>query len=428
MSEAKRPIKVFLCHASADKPTVRELYLRLKKDGVDAWLDEENLFPGQDWRDVIEETVRTSDIVLVCLSSQSITKEGFVQKEIRIALDKADEKPQDTIFVIPARLEECIVPKRLAGLHWVDLFEDAGYDKLLKALRAPTPFSFSRESSIKNLSKRATISAFIIIGIVVTFLSAVYKIGVSATPTPTIEASETVITPSTVPTITPTDIILSPQPTFTSVSVTNMPLPTFTPVPVAIGKDWMAGCISSLWRTYPSDIQTIERGDGCWKEPLYVFSAENGDLDFFAERGKGSTEIFGLFAPLPENGTVKFTVRIRRLVNVDLWMGIFPEPDVASQGFLLTIPNGNVTSRVIVQKDPFTYETIQGTQLLNQENGYSISFTFTTLSASGSVNPYVFVWNPVSIPSAQKWLFLGYKGFIGSYHIDGTFLSFELKE
>jgi len=41
MLEEKRPLKVFLCHASADKPAVRELYLRLKKDGVDryAWLD-----------------------------------------------------------------------------------------------------------------------------------------------------------------------------------------------------------------------------------------------------------------------------------------------------------------------------------------------------------------------------------------------------
>ena len=29
MTEPKRPLKVFLCHASADKPAVRELYLRL---------------------------------------------------------------------------------------------------------------------------------------------------------------------------------------------------------------------------------------------------------------------------------------------------------------------------------------------------------------------------------------------------------------
>ncbi|MEK6751149.1 MAG: hypothetical protein AABZ00_02695 [Chloroflexota bacterium] len=108
-------------------------------------------------------------------------------------------------------------------------------------------------------------------------------------------------------------------------------------------------------------------------------------------------------------------------------MGIFPEPDVASQGLLMTILNGNVNRRSIVQKDPFTYETIQGTVVLDQGNGFSISFTFTTLSARSRVNPSVFITNQVSIPSAQKWLFLGYKGLRGSYRIEGTFLNFELK-
>ncbi len=39
-----RPLKVFLCHASGDKPAVRELYHKLTAEGwVDPWLDEEKL-------------------------------------------------------------------------------------------------------------------------------------------------------------------------------------------------------------------------------------------------------------------------------------------------------------------------------------------------------------------------------------------------
>ena len=34
-----RPLRVFLCHAHADRDAVRALYSRLTKDGVDAWLD-----------------------------------------------------------------------------------------------------------------------------------------------------------------------------------------------------------------------------------------------------------------------------------------------------------------------------------------------------------------------------------------------------
>ncbi len=39
----KRPLKVFLCHAHADRDLVRALYTRLTHDGVDAWLDKEKL-------------------------------------------------------------------------------------------------------------------------------------------------------------------------------------------------------------------------------------------------------------------------------------------------------------------------------------------------------------------------------------------------
>ena len=35
----KHPLKVFLCHAHADRDAVHELYTRLTKDGVDAWLE-----------------------------------------------------------------------------------------------------------------------------------------------------------------------------------------------------------------------------------------------------------------------------------------------------------------------------------------------------------------------------------------------------
>ena len=45
----KRPLKAFLCHAHADRDTVRGLYARPTKDGVDAWLDKEKLLLGQDW-------------------------------------------------------------------------------------------------------------------------------------------------------------------------------------------------------------------------------------------------------------------------------------------------------------------------------------------------------------------------------------------
>lgn len=128
-------LKVFLCHASEDKSIIRTLHARLHADGFQPWLDEENLLPGQNWQREITKAVKQSDVVLVCLSSDSINKTGYMQKEIREVLDVADLQTEDAIFVIPVKLEECGVPDRLAKWQWVNLFENNGYEQLVRALR-----------------------------------------------------------------------------------------------------------------------------------------------------------------------------------------------------------------------------------------------------------------------------------------------------
>lgn len=130
-----RKLWAFLCHASADKTAVRQLHKRLSLNNVNPWLDEKDLLPGQDWNFEIARAVRSADVVLACLSKHSVTKEGFVQKEMRLALELADEKPEGTIYFIPVRLEECQVPERLKRWHWVDYYEPDGYSKLLASLR-----------------------------------------------------------------------------------------------------------------------------------------------------------------------------------------------------------------------------------------------------------------------------------------------------
>lgn len=133
-----RPLRVFLCHSSADKPAVRELYQKLRVESwIQPWLDEEELFPGMDWNMEIEKAIEATDVILVCLSNNSITKEGYVQREIRIALDYADYKPEGTLFIIPIRLEDCVPPKRLARWQYADYFEgqrERGFERLSTSL------------------------------------------------------------------------------------------------------------------------------------------------------------------------------------------------------------------------------------------------------------------------------------------------------
>src|SRR3982074_3375817 len=105
MPQSTNNLQVFLCHATEDKEVARELYFRLSHDGFDPWLDEKKLLGGQDWNLEIKKAERKSDIIVVCLSPRSVSKRGFVQKEIKDALDIADEQPEGSIFIIPLILE-----------------------------------------------------------------------------------------------------------------------------------------------------------------------------------------------------------------------------------------------------------------------------------------------------------------------------------
>ncbi|WKZ35353.1 MAG: SUMF1/EgtB/PvdO family nonheme iron enzyme [Anaerolineales bacterium] len=129
-----RPLRVFLCHASQDKPSVWKLHRYLKLHGVQPWLDQADLLPGEDWEVEIPKALYASDVILVCLSKNSVNKEGYVQKEIAFALDKALEKPEGTIFIIPVKLEDCELPKRLSRYQAVDLFRTDGRKRLLMGL------------------------------------------------------------------------------------------------------------------------------------------------------------------------------------------------------------------------------------------------------------------------------------------------------
>jgi hypothetical protein len=136
----KRKLRVFLCHASQDKPIVRDVYQRLLAEGwIDPWLDEEKLLPGQDWDMEIEKAVEAADTVVVCLSNNSVNKDGYVQKELRYILDIADEKTEEKIYIIPLRFDDCLRPRRLKKWQYVDFFpkprKDWAYQRLIESMK-----------------------------------------------------------------------------------------------------------------------------------------------------------------------------------------------------------------------------------------------------------------------------------------------------
>jgi hypothetical protein len=134
MTKSMQQKRVFLVYAHSDKATVRKLYQRIARNGINVWLDEKNLMPGQNWKYEIRQAIIKSDIVIVCLSGQFNKQGGFRHEELEIALEKAKSISEDEIFLIPARLEKCDLPRLLRPWQCVDLFEPDGFRKLLKIL------------------------------------------------------------------------------------------------------------------------------------------------------------------------------------------------------------------------------------------------------------------------------------------------------
>lgn len=135
MTIAKRQVSVFLVYSHGDKEAVFQLYQRIIKKGINAWLDSEELQPGQNWQHEIRKAILKSDVILVCLSQKFNEQQGYRHEELKLALEKASLMEDGEIFIIPVRLEKCSTPESLAHLHRVDLFEPAGFKKLIRALQ-----------------------------------------------------------------------------------------------------------------------------------------------------------------------------------------------------------------------------------------------------------------------------------------------------
>ncbi len=131
--------QIFISYAREDLGLARQLNQDLRARCYDTWIDFENLIPGQAWKTAITSAIRKSGYFLFLMSSRSLNKRGYIQKEVRQALDVLEYVPPGAIYLIPVRCDECTpTDPNLCEHHWVDLFPSYE-DGLLTLLRAFAP-------------------------------------------------------------------------------------------------------------------------------------------------------------------------------------------------------------------------------------------------------------------------------------------------
>ena len=114
---------IFISYAHEDQTIARRIYRDLKSEGHNAWIDCEDLLGGSNWKIEIQKVLRASKYALILLSKKSTTKRGYINKEIRAALDILEELPECDVFIIPCRLEKCEPGhQKLNDLQRIDFF------------------------------------------------------------------------------------------------------------------------------------------------------------------------------------------------------------------------------------------------------------------------------------------------------------------
>jgi hypothetical protein len=254
-------------------------------------------------------------------------------------------------------------------------------------------------------------------------------------PTWTAPATSTIAPTVTITdTPVPTDTVPAGDPTSTAAPETPTLEPTFTSVPPAIGADWANGCISSLWRPYPDTVQTTVNS-GCLSQPVIMsaeqvnlFFTENESLKFAVSRAFDNPQVYGMFAPIPANGIVRIDTLLRRVQEGEIWMGVFAEPSLASQGLVAVIPPGeNVRKRELVQrKMPEQAELHRLESFADDPTQDPPRYSIVFELSNGEVKIQSLrdtEFSPVALNATQAWLFVGYQVLPGNGRIDAEFLN-----
>jgi hypothetical protein len=126
-----------LCHAHEDAAFAHALSRGIRENGINVWLDKDDLRGGDRWDDAIERTLADVQYVVVLQSKSLRAKDvGYVNKEINLAIERQAYYRRPRIFLIPAIIDS---PDSqiddLKSLQSVDLSAPDGVNELVRTIR-----------------------------------------------------------------------------------------------------------------------------------------------------------------------------------------------------------------------------------------------------------------------------------------------------
>jgi len=125
----KTPKSVFLSYFRDDHKSIIPFKEALKLEGIERRWDQ-NILPGQDWKQEIKKALRRCDAAIVFFSENGLKRKfSGVYPELLDVISRYRSMKSGDIFIIPARLTDCDVPdyeidgvRDLSSIQYIDLF------------------------------------------------------------------------------------------------------------------------------------------------------------------------------------------------------------------------------------------------------------------------------------------------------------------
>src|SRR5712692_10342077 len=112
--------KCFVSYSSLDRPAAERLANALGERGLDVWIDNLQILPGDSLvQKIFEEGLKDCRVFIVLLSPNSVKSE-WVKHELDVALINRLKK---ITRVIPVIVDDCDVPVALRSILWINLKE-----------------------------------------------------------------------------------------------------------------------------------------------------------------------------------------------------------------------------------------------------------------------------------------------------------------
>lgn len=131
------PLYIFISHAKVDIERVRPLARRLSDEGLDVFLDEWEILPGDSVSDELEQAINRSNVGIVVFSAASVLR-PWVNEEYYAILSRA---VKGRARLIPVVLDDVDLPVFAGNRRAVDLRHegspewDAEFAALVRGIR-----------------------------------------------------------------------------------------------------------------------------------------------------------------------------------------------------------------------------------------------------------------------------------------------------